>query len=108
MAKPRPKKKKQRDAKRDSRSNVIPLSRARKQRADKKAQESREGSQGLDAEKRELYEMVVHTMMRTLRCKDLYTFQHSTRVAYFSLALGREMGLSEVELFDLEVAAPLS
>ncbi len=94
----RPKKKNQRDAA----SNVIPLSRARTKRVDKKPQGT---SQGLEGEKRELCEMMVRTMMHTLRCKDLYTYQHSTRVAYFSLALGREMGLSEEELFDLEIAA---
>ena len=49
--------------------------------------------------------MAARSILHALDLKDHYTFGHSTRVAFFSLALGREMGLNDKELYDLEMAS---
>ena len=36
--------------------------------------------------------------------KDHYTFGHSNRVAFYSQKLGKELNLSQEELYDLELA----
>jgi len=43
--------------------------------------------------------------MTTLRDYDEYTFTHSVNVCIFSVALGRRLGLSKVQLYDLGMAA---
>lgn len=50
-------------------------------------------------------EMMARTILKALDCKDHYTFGHSMRVAYFSLVTGRELGLSDEELKELELSA---
>ncbi len=50
-------------------------------------------------------EMAVKTVLRALDCKDHYTYGHSMRVAYYSLTLGKELGLDKNELYELELAA---
>lgn len=50
-------------------------------------------------------EMAVRSILHALDCKDHYTFGHSTRVAFYAVTLGRELNLSEDELYDLELAA---
>lgn len=50
-------------------------------------------------------EMMARTILKALDCKDHYTYGHSMRVAYFSLVTGKEMGLTEDELKELELAA---
>lgn len=47
----------------------------------------------------------VLSLMKTLELKDDYTFRHCTRVAYYSLILGREYGLNTAQLRDLELSA---
>jgi putative nucleotidyltransferase with HDIG domain len=59
----------------------------------------------LKKEQKKICEMAARTILHALDAKDSYTFGHSMRVAYFSLSLGREIGLSEEELYDLELAA---
>jgi putative nucleotidyltransferase with HDIG domain len=59
----------------------------------------------LQKHKKELSEQAIKTLLRALDAKDNYTYGHSLRVAYYALSLGREYGLSESELYDLEVAA---
>lgn len=59
----------------------------------------------LKAENQAISEMMVRTILKALDCKDHYTFGHSMRVAYFSLVTGRELGLTEDELKDLELSA---
>lgn len=59
----------------------------------------------LKMEQKKICEMAARTILHALDCKDHYTYGHSMRVAYFSLSLGREIGLSEEELYDLELAA---
>ncbi len=59
----------------------------------------------LKAEKRKVYEDAARTILRALNAKDAYTFGHSMRVAYFSLVTGRELGLNEDEIYELEMSA---
>lgn len=55
--------------------------------------------------KRQLIEKTTKTLLKALDLKDHYTFGHSMRVAFYSLQLGHEIGLSENELYTLEMAA---
>ncbi len=59
----------------------------------------------LKLEQKKICEMAARTILHALDCKDHYTYGHSTRVAYFSLTLGKEIGLNEDELYDLELSA---
>jgi len=59
----------------------------------------------LKVQNEQMVEMVLRTMLKALDCKDHYTFGHSMRVAYFSLVTGRELGLSDEELKELELSA---
>lgn len=59
----------------------------------------------LKLENARMAEMMARTILKALDCKDHYTFGHSMRVAYFSLVTGRELGLSEAEIKELELAA---
>jgi HD-GYP domain-containing protein (c-di-GMP phosphodiesterase class II) len=54
---------------------------------------------------RNYFELTIKTLLNALRCKDEYTWGHSLRVAYFCVSVGREMGLSSEELYELEVSA---
>lgn len=45
--------------------------------------------------------------LTTLRDFDEYTFTHSVNVAIFSVAIGKRLGLSKVQLYDLGLAAVL-
>ncbi len=54
---------------------------------------------------KETCEMAVRSILHALDCKDHYTYGHSMRVAFYALTLGRELGLSEEELYDLELSA---
>jgi HD-GYP domain-containing protein (c-di-GMP phosphodiesterase class II) len=55
--------------------------------------------------KKEYFELIVKSLLSALKCKDDYTWGHSLRVAYFCVSVGREMGLSEKEIYELEVSA---
>ncbi len=59
----------------------------------------------LKSVKKDILEMSVRALLKALECKDDYTFGHSMRVAFYSLQLGKEYGLSDDELYDLELAA---
>lgn len=52
-------------------------------------------------------EAIVFTLAEALEAKDLYTRGHSERVAKFSVLLGRELGLTGVELENLRRGALL-
>ena len=43
--------------------------------------------------------------LTTIRDYDEYTFTHSVNVCIFSVALGRKLGLSKLQLYDLGMAA---
>ncbi len=55
--------------------------------------------------KRDYFEITIKTLLNALKCKDDYTWGHSLRVAYLCISVGKEMGLSENELYELEVSA---
>lgn len=59
----------------------------------------------LKLQQRKICEQAVKSMLKALDAKDHYTYGHSMRVAFYSISLGQEMGLSEDELYDLEMAA---
>lgn len=59
----------------------------------------------LKADNKKISEQAARTILKALDCKDSYTFGHSMRVAYFSLVTGRETGLSEEDLRELELSA---
>lgn len=59
----------------------------------------------LKQKQKDTCEMAARAILSALDAKDHYTYGHSMRVAYYSLTLGRERGLSEEELYDLELAA---
>lgn len=58
----------------------------------------------LKTKQKEICEQAVRSILHALDCKDHYTFGHSMRVTYYATMLGREIGLSDEELYDLEVA----
>jgi len=53
----------------------------------------------------ELYVNTVKALAAAIDAKDEYTHGHSFRVAKYSLAIGRQMGVPEKEMTDLEIAA---
>lgn len=59
----------------------------------------------LKNQQKEFCEMAVRSILHALDCKDHYTFGHSMRVTYYSLVLGKGIGLNPDELYDLEMAA---
>jgi putative nucleotidyltransferase with HDIG domain len=61
--------------------------------------------QELKADNKRISEQAARTILKALDCKDSYTFGHSMRVAYFSLVTGREAGLSQEDLHELELSA---
>ena len=56
---------------------------------------------------RSMYYNMVRTLVAAVDAKDYYTGGHSERVAYFSVYLGRSLGLPEPEVQTLELAALL-
>ncbi len=54
---------------------------------------------------REVIEMCANMMLKALKFKDEYTYGHSLRVAFYSVLLGKEIGLDDKELYDLELSA---
>ena len=59
----------------------------------------------LEKKEKEIFEMAARSILLALDMKDAYTFGHSTRVAFYSKELGREIGLTSEELYKLELAA---
>lgn len=50
---------------------------------------------------------LIRTLLKALQLKDNYTFEHSARVAFYSLRAGLELGLDEKQLNLLELSAVL-
>ncbi|NOT78220.1 MAG: HD-GYP domain-containing protein [Bacteriovoracaceae bacterium] len=91
-------------------NNVIQLSAVKKARALKLQSEvaSKNGLNivpAVQAIKKEYFELTIKSLLSALKCKDDYTWGHSLRVAYFCVSVGKELGLSEDELYELEVSA---
>lgn len=59
----------------------------------------------LEKAHRKTCEMAARSILYALDMKDHYTYGHSMRVAFYSLTLGREMGLNTSELYNLELAS---
>lgn len=57
----------------------------------------------LKDEKQRICEMAARTILSALDAKDNYTFGHSMRVCYFSMIIGKEMGLTDPEMYDLQL-----
>ena len=55
--------------------------------------------------RKEYFELSIKTLLSALKCKDDYTWGHSLRVAYLCVSVGREMNLTEDEIYELEVSA---
>ena len=49
--------------------------------------------------------MAVRSILHALDYKDHYTFGHSMRVAFYALIIGKEIGLTNQELYALELTA---
>ncbi len=58
----------------------------------------------LRKQQRKLSESMCRSMLLALDAKDQYTYEHSTRVAYYSLILGKELGLNEEQMYELEMS----
>lgn len=54
---------------------------------------------------KKVYEQAARAILYALDCKDHYTYGHSMRVAYYALCLGRAIGLSDEQLYELELAS---
>jgi HD-GYP domain-containing protein (c-di-GMP phosphodiesterase class II) len=61
--------------------------------------------ESLKTQNQKMYEMAAKTILKALDCKDEYTYGHSMRVCYFSMVLGKAFGLTEEEMFELQLAA---
>jgi putative nucleotidyltransferase with HDIG domain len=59
----------------------------------------------LKKEQKKVSEMAARAILHALDCKDHYTFGHSMRVTFYSLILGKELGLDEEEMYELELSA---
>lgn len=58
-------------------------------------------------QQRSLFLSMIKSLVSAIDAKDEYTRHHSTRVTEFTLKIARQMGFSEHELKDLELAALL-
>jgi HD-GYP domain-containing protein (c-di-GMP phosphodiesterase class II) len=54
-----------------------------------------------------LFSSMVDAIMNTIQAKDVYTRGHSERVRHYSKLLGKELGLSQEELYRLTLGAAL-
>ncbi|MCO4754309.1 MAG: HD-GYP domain-containing protein [Bacteriovoracaceae bacterium] len=59
----------------------------------------------LKTEKQKICEMAARTILKALDAKDKYTYGHSMRVTYFSMVLGKELGMSDKDMYDLQLSA---
>ncbi len=48
---------------------------------------------------------IAKCLLRALEFKDIYTYEHSARVAYYSVKTGEELGLGQKDLTKLELAS---
>jgi len=59
----------------------------------------------LKTEKQKVCEMAAKTILKALDAKDHYTYGHSMRVTYFSLVVGKQLELTDTEMYDLQLSA---
>ena len=86
-------------------NNVYQLSAIKESRERKKKAASLSSMTAIEIVQKDYFELAVRTLLNALKCKDAYTWGHSLRVAYFCVSVGRELGLSDAEIYDLEVSA---
>ena len=58
----------------------------------------------LKKQQKKISESMCRSMLLALDAKDQYTYEHSTRVAYYSLTLGKELQLDENQMYELEMS----
>lgn len=63
--------------------------------------------QQIKKEEQTVLDELVTSLAKAIGSKDSYTLGHSTRVQMYSLALGKELGLSQEEMFTLKYGALL-
>jgi putative nucleotidyltransferase with HDIG domain len=56
-------------------------------------------------ENQRLSEMAAKAILKALGAKDHYTYDHSLRVCHYSLILGKELGMTDEEIFELQLSA---
>lgn len=96
-------------------SNVINLDQKKKVKAKQSASSSgnmmvsimnmTKRIEELKTEKQKICEMAARTILKALDAKDKYTYGHSMRVTYFSMVVGKELGLRDKEMYDLQLSA---
>lgn len=59
----------------------------------------------LKDENHKISEMAARAILKALDAKDSYTYGHSMRVCYFSMVLGKELDLSDWQMYELQLAA---
>ena len=93
----------------DLQKNNLPktkdLQKTNNEQKEKNVSELKKEIENLKKLHKETCEMATRSILHALDLKDHYTFGHSTRVAFFGLILGQEMGLDKQELYDLEMAS---
>jgi len=58
----------------------------------------------LKKQQKKISESMCRSMLLALDAKDQYTYEHSTRVAYYALTLGKELQLDENQMYELEMS----
>ncbi|EAX47344.1 metal dependent phosphohydrolase [Thermosinus carboxydivorans Nor1] len=61
----------------------------------------------LSSEREEMLLSAIESLVAALEAKDAYTYGHSSQVSAIASAIGRQIGLSEQELFNVRIAALL-
>ena len=92
-------------SKSSSKSNLVELSKHQKKSTNTPISQMAFRINQLKDEKIKLCEMAAKTILKALDAKDNYTYSHSIRVCHYSLILGRELNLSEQELYNLQIAS---
>lgn len=59
----------------------------------------------LKSEKQLVSEKAARCILKALDAKDKYTYGHSMRVCYFSMVLGKELGINDEEMYELQLSA---
>lgn len=59
----------------------------------------------LRTENQKVCEMAARAILKALDAKDKYTYGHSMRVCYFSMVVGKELQLSDEEMYELQLSA---
>lgn len=52
-----------------------------------------------------IYEMAARTILKALDTKDSYTYGHSMRVCYYSMVLGKQLGLDDKDMYSLQLSS---